>query len=35
MSLENFLKICGALEIRPYLIPKEDDSNQMNYMHFN
>ncbi len=35
MSLTNFLKICGALEIRPYLIPKEDDSNKLNFINFN
>jgi len=38
MPLATYLKICGALEIRPYLVAKEDDDdddNEMNYMHFN
>ena len=35
MTLLNFLKICGALNIRPYLIPAELDPNDMtNSVHF-
>ena len=29
ISFNNYLKILGALEIRPYLIPAEDDDNEM------
>ena len=35
MSLTNYYKMCGALELRPYLIPKEDDDNEMEFIHFN
>lgn len=30
-----YLEICGALELRPYLVPKELDDTQMNYVDFN
>lgn len=30
MTLLTFIKICGALEIRPYLIPKESDDTEIN-----
>lgn len=29
ISVNNYLKILGALEIRPYLIPAEDDDIEM------
>ena len=35
ISFNNYLKILGALEIRPYLIPAEDDDNEMQRMFFN
>ena len=35
ISFNNFLKICGALEIRPYLVEDEDDDNEMQRMFFN
>ena len=35
MQLITFLKICGALEIRPYLIPAEDDTNETQRISFN
>ena len=36
MSLRTYLKICGALELRPYLIPSENDDREMeNRMFFN
>ena len=35
ISVNNYLKILGALEIRPYLIPAEDDDNEMQRMFFN
>jgi len=35
MSFKNQLKICAALEINPYWIPKELDDNQMQYLNFN
>ncbi|WP_121665227.1 helix-turn-helix domain-containing protein [Mesonia aquimarina] len=35
ISLINFLKICGALELRPYLIPAEIDDNDFKRMFFN
>ncbi|MBO2546109.1 helix-turn-helix transcriptional regulator [Salegentibacter sp. BDJ18] len=35
MLLSTYLKICGALELRPYLIPKEADDTKMNTMDFN
>lgn len=35
MSLVNFLKICGALELRPYLIPAEADETELNRIFFN
>jgi transcriptional regulator with XRE-family HTH domain len=35
MSLITFLKICGALEIRPYFIPVELDKTEVNRIFFN
>lgn len=35
MLLSTYLKICGSLELRPYLVAKEDDDNEMEFMHFN
>ena len=34
MSLSNFLKILGALEIRPFLIPAEIDKTEMQRIFF-
>jgi transcriptional regulator with XRE-family HTH domain len=35
MPLGVYLEICGILEIRPYLIPKESDNTEMHRMFFN
>lgn len=35
MPLGVYLEICGALELRPYLIPKESDNTEMMEMFFN
>lgn len=35
ISLLNYLKLLGALEIRPYLVSKEDDPTTMNEINFN
>ena len=35
MPLGVYLEICGALELRPYLIPKESDTTEMKRMFFN
>lgn len=35
MPLGVYLEICGALKLRPYLIPSEDDSTEMNRLFFN
>lgn len=35
MPLDTYLKICGALELRPYLVPAEDDENDIERLHFN
>ena len=35
MPLGVYLEICGVLEIRPYLIPKESDNTEMHRMFFN
>lgn len=35
MTLSTFLKICGALETRPYLVPAEADGEMPNRIHFN
>ncbi len=35
MSFSTYLKICGALELRPYLIASEDDGEMPNRIHFN
>lgn len=35
MPLGVYLEICGALELRPYLIPAEMDENKMHRMFFN
>ena len=34
ISYNNFLKVCGALEIRPYFVPAEDDDNDMMRVFF-
>ena len=35
MSLRTYFKICGALQLRPYLVPAENDDTEMHRMHFN
>tara|TARA_R110002020_G_C16078638_1_gene756869 strand:+ start:34 stop:300 length:267 start_codon:yes stop_codon:yes gene_type:complete len=35
MPLSVYLEICGALQLRPYLIPAEDDKREMQRMFFN
>lgn len=35
MLLSTYLKICGALDLRPYLIPSEVDNNDLNFLSFN
>jgi transcriptional regulator with XRE-family HTH domain len=35
MPLDIYLQICGILELRPYLIPKEIDNTQMHRTFFN
>ncbi|NCT13836.1 MAG: helix-turn-helix transcriptional regulator [Flavobacteriales bacterium] len=35
MLLITYLKICGALEINPYMIPKENDNSEFHRMFFN
>lgn len=35
MTLGMYLEICGALELRPYLIPSENDNTEMHRMFFN
>ena len=35
MPLGVYLEICGALELRPYLIPSESDNTEMKRMFFN
>lgn len=35
MSLSTYLKICGALKLRPYLIPAEIDETEFQRMFFN
>ena len=35
MLLTTYLKICGALELRPYLIPSEIDENEFKRLFFN
>jgi len=35
MLLTTYLKICGALDIRPYLIPSEIDENEFKRLFFN
>ena len=35
MLLTTYLKICGALELRPYLIPSEIDENELKKLFFN
>jgi DNA-binding Xre family transcriptional regulator len=35
MSHLTFLKICGALEINPYLVPKEMNNDEFQRIHFN
>ena len=35
MTLFTYLKICGALELRPYLIPAEIDTSKLEFLHFN
>ena len=35
MSLTTYLKICGALQLRPYLIPAEMDKSEIQRMFFN
>lgn len=35
ISLPNLLKICGALELRPFFIPAEADHTEFQRMFFN
>lgn len=35
ITLQNLLKICGALELRPFLIPAEIDDTEFQRMFFN
>ena len=35
MPLGVYFEICGALELRPYIIPSENDTNQMMRQFFN
>lgn len=35
MPLGVYLEICGALDLNPYLIPKESDNREMHRMFFN
>jgi transcriptional regulator with XRE-family HTH domain len=35
MLLTTYLKICGALELRPYIIPSEIDENELKRLFFN
>jgi transcriptional regulator with XRE-family HTH domain len=35
MSMLTFLKICGALELRPYLVPVELDDSEVQRIFFN
>jgi len=35
MLLTTYLKICGALELRPYIIPSEIDKNEFKRLFFN
>lgn len=35
ISFNNYLKILGALEVRPYLVPAEDDNSEMIRVYFN
>lgn len=35
MPLNMYLEICGALELNPYLIPKEIDTIKKQTMFFN
>jgi len=35
MLLTTYLKICGALELRPYIIPSEIDENEFKKLFFN
>lgn len=35
MPLDVYLQICGALELRPYIIPAEMDENRMQRIFFN
>jgi len=35
MPLAVYLEICGALELRPYLIPSENDNTEMRRLFFN
>ena len=35
MSVTTLLKICGALKIRPYIVPAELDDTEMKHIFFN
>jgi transcriptional regulator with XRE-family HTH domain len=35
MLLTTYLKICGALDLRPYLIPSEINENEFKRLFFN
>lgn len=35
MLFSTFLKICGALELNPYLIPKEINKDEFERIYFN
>lgn len=35
ITIENYFRICGALNIRPYLVASEEDTNELFFEHFN
>ena len=35
MTLDLYLQMCGALKVRPYLIPAESDNTEMIRLFFN
>lgn len=35
LTLESYYRICGALNLRPYLVPAELDNTDMHFEHFN
>ena len=35
ITIDTYLRLCGALGIRPHMIVDEDDDKPYNYEHFN